>query len=141
MLDSLGSGSGRSEEAQKIKMMFSSARKSCTWRDTQSVRQTENECGPRTIDCMVSICEVIRNGERMDAAIISAVGAHETEERMYDSMSIRHGITHLLRVSNSDKATHDKNIRDMRKAFRHALRKRSSEQRSTPINATLIDLC
>ena len=89
MLDSLGSGCGRSEEAKKLKVIFSSARKSCTWYDTQSVRETENECGPRTIGCMVSISEAIRNGKGINEAITSAVGAHETEERMYDSLRIR----------------------------------------------------
>jgi len=141
ILDSLGEGSGRGEEAQTLRVLFSSARKSCTWQNTQSVRQTENECGPRTIGCMVSICEAIRNGRGVDAAILSAAGVHETEDRMYDSMRIRQGIIHLMRVSEGVKIEHDKKVREMRKTFKRTLRQHSGGRRSTPFNMNLIDLC
>jgi len=141
ILDSLGEGCGRGEEAQILKILFSSARKSCTWQNTQSVRQTENECGPRTISCMVSICEAIRNGRGVEAAILSAAGAQVAEDRMYDSMRIRQSVMPLMWVSEGVKIAHDRKVREMRKTFKRTLRQYSGGRRSTPFDMNLIELC
>ena len=86
VMDSLGTGHRIATIA--IKKAFSIGRLKCRLIESKSRAQVEVECGPRAVTGMVSICETLRKGESIDAAILA--GSLELPiVNGYDSENVR----------------------------------------------------
>jgi len=88
MLDSLGNANMMEKEVIAIKSIFSKARRKCKWMPTTCRRQSEVECGPRSIKAMVSIVQELTAGSSIEEAIEKATLMH-IDEKDYDSKSVR----------------------------------------------------
>jgi len=140
ILDSLGEGNTNSEIAEKVKKLFSMARRTCSWVSIRSTLQTELECGPRTICGMMTICKSIQQGIQIENAVKKAAIA-ETQEGEYDSMIYRKEAASYVEVNRTTKAAYDADISRMRvekkKSGSAAVRNLTSQPKP---NET-IDLC
>jgi len=117
VVDSLGSGSTTDQIAQNIKRLFSRTRVPCCWKRTKATRQSENECGPRMLQGMVSIIDAIRAGKDLDEAINIAEKADDIDGS-YNSLKIRRKAASLMKVSEETKAQYDRRIAEMRRAMK-----------------------
>jgi len=77
VLDSLGRGQTSSNTINKITEAFSHSSRGCViWNAPQCLRQTENECGPRTLKGIIDICENLGKGVSIADSITCATMCH-----------------------------------------------------------------
>lgn len=117
MLDSLGVENISSEIAKTIKKIFSRARLRCRWQHVECRKQTEVECGPRSIVNMVSICDNIKKGDTVETAIEKATLMHISEEN-YVSSIIRRKAASWMRMGEEIQTRWIENERRLREYFR-----------------------
>ena len=86
-IDSLGLSGTTGAEFQELQSIFSGGRE-FVWQNTRSVPQTEMECGFRTIQAMLDICDGIRNGRDISSCIQAAT-FNNTNAEAYDPQKIR----------------------------------------------------
>jgi len=109
VIDSLGRGTTTGTVFNSIKKIFSRARVPCKGSETSSIPQTENECGPRMLRGMVSICEAIRANESMEEAMKKAESV-ETTQQNYESLAIRRKAAMLMQVSEETKRNYERKV-------------------------------
>jgi len=143
VIDSLGRGTTTGTIFDSIKKVFSRTRVPCKGFETLSIPQTENECGPRMLRGMVSICEAIRANDSMEEALKKAESV-ETAQKNYDSLAVRRKAAMLMQVSEETKRSYERKIQKMRQALK---RNRDSKRVGvkgdirTHMNDEAIDLC
>ena len=136
IMDSLGRGSSTSESAKKIKSMFSNSRMKCSWIATDTVRQTELECGPRTICGMVSICESLKRKISIEEAIRSATRVG-IAEGTYDSMTCRRRALGHIQVSKDTKIAYEAATSEMRRERKKLSSRKAARPRENGTNQTV----
>jgi len=117
VIDSLGTGATTSNIANRVKKLFTMARRKCSWIPTKATRQTEMECGPRTVCGMVSICRSLRDGLDIQEAIKVATSL-STTEKSYNSMHYRTEAKKYMEVNTEVKNAYEKGIAEMRREKR-----------------------
>jgi len=140
IIDSLGTGSSTGDIAQRVKKLFSKARQSCVWNTPQSTRQTENECGARTLWSMVSICDCISQSSDMDSAILNAT-TRFGNGGVYDSMVIRRKTAALMKVTEETKMAYEAPIAEMRRWLKRQERRHGGNFTRSISPEKVIDLC
>jgi len=141
IIDSLGTGSSTGDLAKRVKILFSKARQSCIWNTPQSLRQTENECGARTLWSMVSICTHLSTSDDMETAILLATLSQQDRDR-YNSVIIRRKVAALMKVSEAIKERYETAIAEMRRWLkRQESRNGGNSQRTGAQLENIINLC
>ena len=124
IIDSLGSGDKLVTAA--IKKAFSIGRLKCRIMENDVRRQTEVECGPRTVIGMVSICDQLRLGAEIEVAI-RAGGLDTRLPNGYDSENIRRKAAEWVLETENSKRQHEE--RDVLfRRYRSRGRKRKLER-------------
>ena len=140
VIDSLGTGSIRNGEALTVKSLFSTARRHCIWNPITTVRQSEVECGPRTICGMIDICSSLRQGKTLEEAI-KMTTEKRFPDRSYDSMQYRKEALPFMTVTSEVKSNYDAAIAEMRIEKRKILTKPQKRSSSSSNTADVINLC
>jgi len=122
--------------------LFSKARQSCIWNTPQSLRQTENECGARTLWSMVSICNHLSTSDDMETAILLAT-LNQQDRDGYNSVIIRRKVAALMKVSEATKERYEAAIAEMRRWLKRQESRRNgdSSQRTGEPLENIINLC
>lgn len=127
ILDSMGSADWKEKEIQAIKIIFSNAKMKCRWIDISCRRQTEVECGSRSIVAMVSIVENLAEGLSVEDAVEKATLMHVTETN-YDSKRIRQKAAKYLRLTEEGLQRDRERELSVRKCIREIRRKERCRQ-------------
>ena len=101
IIDSLRKGDSTASSHIKIKEAFAGNRGRFTWNTPQCWKQTENECGPRTVRGMAEIVKGIKNSVSISDCIQNVTMIHNTGTT-YDASSIRQEMSNLLSVHCTD---------------------------------------
>jgi len=139
MIDSLGKGDAIGELADTIKKLFSRARVPCKWIPTSSIPQSENECGPRMLQSMAIICDVIKEGGTIENAIdrSSLMGDSRLN---YDPTTIRENAANLMSVSEEIKVSYNRRIMEMRRALRRNKNSSNNGTCNQKENETILEI-
>ena len=140
VIDSLGTGAINSDIANRVKKIFSMARRKCSWITTKATRQTELECGPRTICGMVSICNSVRNGTDIQEAVRLATSL-QTEERAYSSMRYRTEAKEFMNVTEEVKGAYENAIAMMIREKRRQATKVRETEHPAHRRGDIVNLC
>ena len=135
----MGKGDAIGELADIIKKLFSRARVPCKWIPTSSIPQTENECGPRMLQSMVIICDVIKEGGSIEDAIdrSSSMGGSGLN---YDPITIRKNAANLMSVSEEIKVSYNRRIMEMRRALRRNKNSSNNGTCNQKENETILEI-
>ena len=125
IMDSLGTGHRITTAA--IKKVFSTGRLKCRLIENKSRTQMEVECGPRTVMGMVSICDILKQGETIDTAI-QASNLESPIPNGYDSENIRRKAAEWVLETKSTKAQHEAREVTFRKYCRKRRRQKRQQQ-------------
>jgi len=95
-IDSLGTGSVNNSVIRKITDAFNPGRGSCEWTVSQSIRQQEVECGPRTVCTLEAICKGRRDGNTIEESVRNATLLEIETDSSYNQMKYRRRAAHLI---------------------------------------------
>jgi len=93
-IDSLGSADITESVFHELKSIFN-CRRAFSWHQTQSLPQTELECGFRTIQAIQSICEGIRQNKDIFQCVAIATLIN-TPAESYNSIDCRKNVTDII---------------------------------------------
>jgi len=96
ILDSLRKGEINSTTHNKIKEAFTGNRGGMIWHTPQCFKQTENECGPRTIRSIQEVTKGISNSVSIEECIRKATLTHTGISFIYDAKDRRRDMATLL---------------------------------------------
>jgi len=126
ILNSLGQSDGNSKEAKAVCSLFSKTRsKKCKWVEIRCRKQTEVECGSRTIAAMVSIVQQIKEGVQIEVAVEKATLKHIPIQD-YNSINVRSIAATCLRSMTDEDTVIDRNREmELRRALKKLRRKKN----------------
>jgi len=127
ILDSMGSADRKEKEIQAVKTIFSNSKRKCRWIDSSCRKQTEVECGSRSIVAMVSIVNNLAEGLSVEDAVKKATLMHVTEMD-YDSKRIRQSAAKYLRLTEDGIQRDRAREQSMRKCIREIRRRERCRQ-------------
>jgi len=104
ILDSLGQGQISSDIINRTTEAFShSSRGSVKWHAPKCFRQTENECGPRTLKGIIDICNNLKMGVSIEECITRATMLHMNNS-VYNATTLRREVAAVLSTHTNNMA-------------------------------------
>jgi len=101
IIDSLGKGDSHTSAHSKIKEAFAGNRGRFNWHTPQCRKQTENECGPRTIRGISDITRGIKNSVSIGDCITNTTMMN-SNCNTYEASTIRREISNMLSSHRRD---------------------------------------
>jgi len=100
-LDSLLSREDGDDMRNRIQEAFMGSRGNMNWRSTHCFRQTECECGPRTIQGIWKICKNLEEGVSIDQSIVNASMVNQNTD-LYESQQVRRFAAEIIGQHTED---------------------------------------
>jgi len=96
VIDSLGTGSTRSEIIQNISSAFAPGRGSVVWSAPRSIRQQGCECGSRTVCTIETLCQNKLRGVSMEDSIQQVTLVGSVDKDTYNQMTYRRRVANII---------------------------------------------
>ena len=130
VIDSLGRGNSRNRVVKRVRKAFSSCKCRCRWEEVGTMKQSEAECGPRTIMGMVSMCQALSQGKSIEEAIATSSGNAGNRLRL-KSEEVRRQAVEWIDESEDTRAIYERGEAAIRKFLRR--RRVTQRHRSTAV--------
>jgi len=96
VIDSLGTGSTRSEIIQNVSSAFAPGRGSVVWSAPRSIRQQGCECGSRTVCTIETLCQNKKRGISMEDSIQQVTLVGSVDKDTYNQMTYRRRVANII---------------------------------------------